>query len=232
VDNAPEARVFRPTVIDVSNVLARQPPSPAQVAQVQHECEQTGFLAVAGHALAPAQLHQLFTAAAPLFDQPLQHKQQSVVNNMQSGRGYEISPEHQAYLATWQQQQQELRAPSPAVEPSAAEGVLSERFMCKPPLSPQQLQHPHYSSDLGQVFFAPDAWLTAAVPQLQPAMQQCYQQMSAVADTLLRLFAAALDLPLDHFEALTDRHTSNMQVGGAHCKGRARSRWHCTMSGA
>jgi isopenicillin N synthase-like dioxygenase len=200
----------------VSNVLAGLPPSPAQVAQVQHECQQTGFLAVSGHTLAPTQLQHLFTAAAALFDLPWQHKQQYVVNNMQSGRGYEVSPEHQAYLATWQQQQQqqqqELEALPASLEPSAAAGILSERFMCGPPLYPQQLQQAYYNSDLGQVFFAPDAWPADTVPQLQPAMQQCCQQLSAVADALLRLFAAALDLPLDFFEPLTDRHTSNMQV--------------------
>lgn len=37
------------------------------------------------------------------------------------------------------------------VEPSAAHGILAERFCCGPPLTPQQLQQPYYASELGQV---------------------------------------------------------------------------------
>lgn len=40
---------------------------------------------------------------------------------------------------------------SSGLEPSAAAGILSERFVCGPPLTSSQLQDPYYTSELGQV---------------------------------------------------------------------------------
>jgi isopenicillin N synthase-like dioxygenase len=66
--------------------------------QVQQECEATGFLAVTGHGISIQQLQQLFSSARQLFDLPFDIKMQMVVRDMKAGRGYEISPEHKAYM--------------------------------------------------------------------------------------------------------------------------------------
>lgn len=67
-------------------------------AQVQRECEATGFLAITGHGISLCQLEQLFAASRKLFDLPLEVKLQLVVKDMKAGRGYEISPEHKTYM--------------------------------------------------------------------------------------------------------------------------------------
>jgi hypothetical protein len=56
-------------------------------------------------------------------------------------------------LQAFQQQQQQQFAElcGSSSEPSALAGILSERFMCGPVLSQQQLQDPYYTSELGQV---------------------------------------------------------------------------------
>jgi isopenicillin N synthase-like dioxygenase len=66
--------------------------------QVRQECESTGFLAITGHGISDQQLQQLFDTASQLFDLPYDTKCQLTVRDMQAGRGYEISPEHKAYM--------------------------------------------------------------------------------------------------------------------------------------
>lgn len=98
VDNSNTYRVFRPPLLDISNLLAGQAPFPQQIAAVKRECAATGFLAITGHGISSQQLAALFAAARTLFDLPLETKLQQSVAGMMAGRGYEISPEHKAYL--------------------------------------------------------------------------------------------------------------------------------------
>jgi isopenicillin N synthase-like dioxygenase len=44
-------------------------------------------------------------------------------------------------------------------------------------------------------------------------MQQTFLAMAAIADAVLRLFAAALELHPSYFISTTDKPCSNMQVG-------------------
>lgn len=101
-------------------------------------------------------------------------------------------------------------------EPSALDGILSERFCCGPELTSTQQQDPYYSSELGQVFFPPNAWPHQLLPELQPHMLQCYSQCGVIAAALMRLFAAALGMDPHHFDASLTRHHSNMQVCRRH----------------
>lgn len=120
------------------------------------------------------------------------------------------------YTQDFQQQQHHHLASTaggqPSLEPSAVAGILSERFCCGPQLSAAQLQDPYYGSELGQVFFPPNAWPDVAVPQLQPQMLQCYSQCEVIAAALMRLFAAALGVEQGFFDKHLARHHSNMQV--------------------
>ena len=113
-------------------------------------------------------------------------------------------------------------AAAAAAEPSALEGILSERFLCGPLLTEADRLDPFYSSSLGPVFFAPDAWPADGVaPGLRARMQGAHAYMTRVAEAAARLMAAALGLEAAHFEGMTRRHCSNLQVGG--CQGCART---------
>jgi isopenicillin N synthase-like dioxygenase len=101
-----------------------------------------------------------------------------------------------------------------ASEPSALQGILSERFLCGPDLTAAQQQDPYYSSELGQVFFPPNIWPSNHVPALQPQMLQCYSQCETIAAALMRLFAVALGVQQQYFDDKLHRHHSNMQVHG------------------
>eukprot|EP00775_Hariotina_reticulata_P005439 gene5439-5672_t len=137
---------------------------------------------------------------------------QYVVGDMQQGRGYEISPEHQAYMQRFAELNPLQEVQAAGVEPSALAGILSERFLCGPVLSASQLQCPYYSNELGQVFFAPDRFPISSVPQLQPLMQQHFLQCEAAANAVLRLLAAALGIDHNFFADKVDKHHSNLQV--------------------
>lgn len=50
------------------------------------------------------------------------------------------------------------------------------------------------------------------MPELQPQMLQCYAQCEDIAAALMGLFAVALGLQQQHFDAALRRHHSNMQV--------------------
>lgn len=130
----------------------------------------------------------------------------------------------QAFQQQQQRHHQHLITSSP--EPSAALGILSERFICGPELTPTQQHDPYYCSELGQVYFPPNAWPStlAAAPelqqlqQLQPQMLACYSQCEAIAAALMRLFAAALGVDQHFFDDKLVGHHSNMQVGAAQAR--------------
>ncbi|GBF93571.1 hypothetical protein Rsub_06291 [Raphidocelis subcapitata] len=99
------------------------------------------------------------------------------------------------------------------LEPSAAEGILSERFLCGPALPEGWEADPYYSSGLGPVFFAPDAWPPeAAAPGLRARMRAAHAGLARVGDAALAVMAEALGLPAAYFEPLTRRACSNLQV--------------------
>lgn len=127
VDSKLAFRTFSPQVLNVDNLLAGEGANVGQIrqvrgardnldvegyplqrstspscvncmVQVQQECAATGFLAIQGHGIPAAQLQQLFATAKQLFDLPLQDKMRLTVQDMQAGRGFEISPEHKSYM--------------------------------------------------------------------------------------------------------------------------------------
>lgn len=105
--------------------------------------------------------------------------------------------------------------PSTASTPSAATVPSSDGLLSQQCCTKQKLLHtvnPAALAYLLQVFFSPEVWPTAYVPELQPAMQQCYQQCDVISAAVLRLFAAALGMPYQYFDSKTNRHHSNMQV--------------------
>ncbi|CAE8622304.1 unnamed protein product, partial [Polarella glacialis] len=121
------------------------------------------------------------------FDQPLEVKQHYAVHGMERNRGYEIYPHHLRFIEKWQAAGAPLRGVHP--EPSATQGIVSERFCCGPPVcEPSDSQSwqvvqsdaagghadPHYGSSLGQVFFPQNVWPTQEeardLAQLRPAL--------------------------------------------------------------
>jgi hypothetical protein len=200
--------------------------------QVRAECEATGFLAVVGHGIHEARLRAVFASARALFDRPLTEKQGLVVEAMTRGRGYEISPEHREYMAAFAALQASsgaaaavaTAAAAPATEPSAQQGILSERFLCGPPMGKRELSGPgtdYYTSGLGPVFFTPDVWpAEAAAPGLREGMRALHHDMASVADAALALMAGALGLDREYFAPFTLRACSNLQASGRAARGR------------
>lgn len=178
-------------------------------------------------------VRRLMESSKPFFDLPLEHKREHVVNGMRSGRGYEISPEHLAFMEELSAADRERMASH--AEASSRAGILSERFMCGPPLSRRPPDDAYYSSDLGQIYFAPDSWpaedqvgaSTAThrrarstthgapcpqVPGMREGMTSVYDQLELLAYRLMGVFSTSLGLPGDFFSSRSQRHASNLQA--------------------
>ncbi len=145
-----------------------------------------------------------------------------MVGGMLQGRGYEISPEHKEFMAQFAAARQHaavdsanthVDSSSTTDEPSARDGILSERFLCGPPLTADELADPYYSQGLGPVFFPPDAWpAEAAAPGLRAGMRAAHRDLSRVGGAALAAMGAALGLGAGHFAGMARRATSNLQV--------------------
>ncbi|CAE8620762.1 unnamed protein product [Polarella glacialis] len=156
------------------------------------------------------------------FDQPLEVKQHYAVHGMERNRGYEIYPHHLRFIEKWQAAGAPLRGVHP--EPSATQGIVSERFCCGPPVcEPSDSQSwqvvqsdaagghadPHYGSSLGQVFFPQNVWPTQEeardLAQLRPALLETYRSMEQLSVAVLRLLSAAAGFPSTAFDDLLFR---------------------------
>lgn len=69
----------------------------------------------------------------------------------------------------------------------------------------------YYTSPAAYPSFAPNLW-PAEPPELQPAMRAYWQAITVLARRVLGLCALALDLPADHFAAMTDRQISMLRL--------------------
>ncbi|CAG9466333.1 unnamed protein product [Pedinophyceae sp. YPF-701] len=203
-------------VIDISSYDPSQRADPALLESVRVACEHTGFLTVLGHGADLLLAKLCMELGAEAFDLPMERKRELIVQDMTVGRGYEISPEHRRYAQHFVENVRPGHCCWRAhPEPSAQEGILSERLMCGPtPGDPERLGLPadYFTSDLGQAFFAPNAWPDAEVPKLSKSMMRLYRQLDDIASRLLLLFAEALDADREAFARALAGHHSNMQV--------------------
>jgi len=155
-----------------------EPPDAQLCADIAAANESTGFFALTGHGVDMNLVRTCLSAGAAFFDLDQEEKAKYVVQNMTMGRGYEISPEHQDYMALFTKvvmmSSEQERAGLGHPEGSTRHGILSERFMCGPPSicgtdlsisssssssSQSRRREPeYYDSDLGKAFFGPNVW--------------------------------------------------------------------------
>jgi isopenicillin N synthase-like dioxygenase len=85
---------------------------------------------------------------------------------------------------------------------------LKESFTCSPVHADDG---PYYSAPAGAGFFEPTPWPDSP-PGFRDVWEDCYRRMSGLAETLMELFALALDLRRDYFAATIDKHITAMRV--------------------
>jgi isopenicillin N synthase-like dioxygenase len=155
-------------------------------AEVDEICRTTGFLVIERHGLPDPVITEAWTQVSAFFDLPLAEKLKSRSPDPTCPRGY---------------------FPMAAESLARSLGVetppdLKESFGIGP-LSPPGTPIP--SDDL-DFHYGPNLW-PAEPGGLRPALTRYFTELQALGSRVLRLFAAALDLPHDYFERF---HTDPM----------------------
>ncbi len=92
---------------------------------------------------------------------------------------------------------------------AVAPGDLNEGYLISPLLGYRNLPPEYIACDEGKKWFRENLWPSAPA-DFQTAWVAYYAAMEALASSLLRIAALALDLPETHFDQRIDRHTSQL----------------------
>lgn len=159
-------------VIDLAGLCAPGEPGLAAVGrQIRRAAMEVGFFYIANHGVPQPVIDEAFEEARRFFRRPASEKAEAKVNAL-----------HRGWLA-----------PGGAVMDGAKRPDLKESFIFGlelPPDDPDVLA--------GKPLMGPNNW-PASQPALRTALSAYYDAVLACGQRLLRGFAAALDLPPDHF---------------------------------
>ncbi|MCC9180898.1 isopenicillin N synthase family dioxygenase [Mycolicibacterium mageritense] len=184
-------------VIDISSARSGDPRQRRAVADaIGRCCETSGFLLLVGHGVPDQVIDDVNRALRGFFALPQAIKEQvgaqpgdplargfsSAGNLAATNAGADVEAEH--------------RAPDRV-----------EKFVHFPLGNPEGVDGPGWTDE--RVFVA-ERW--PELPGFRVAYQRYYAEMEGLATELSRLFALALGLREDWFEALIDRHNSNLMA--------------------
>lgn len=173
-------------VVDISGLYSADRGARERVAsEIGDAARDSGFLYVVGHPIASATRERLFEAAKAFFARSLDEKMRSYIGNSQSHSGYVPQGEEVFYgQKPDRKEAYDVSLDIPADDPD----VLSGRA---PMLGPVQW---------------PDD------PEFRAAVGAYYKDVAALALTLFRGFALALDLPEHYFEAFLRKPPSQLRL--------------------
>ena len=161
----------------------------ASASQVDDICRETGFLILEGHGIPDATIDNVWAAARAFFAQTAEAKQQ--VKAPYPGYPY-------GYLG-------------PNAEALAKSKGVDTPPDLKESLNGGPLHVPaNASAEAMQFCYQPTLW--PDLPGFRPAWEAYYTAMESLAARVMSLFAAALNLPRDHFEPLIDTPISALRM--------------------
>ena len=179
-------------VVDLSRFEAADAAGKAKLgAEVDDICRTTGFLAVSGHGVPQATIDAAWNAARAFFDLPLEDKQKA--RAPYAGYPY-------GYLGHGV----EALAKSKGVETPPD---LKESFNGGPLSTPPGLSDPEALA----FCYAETIWPPGPAGFVE-AWKAYYRSMEDLAARIMRLFAAALQLPEDYFAGVIDRPVSALRA--------------------
>jgi isopenicillin N synthase-like dioxygenase len=171
------AATGRIPVLDIGPFLAGEPGALSALARhVARSCEDTGFLVLANHGVARDLVEGCFAAAEAFFALPPERKLALKVGALNIG----YLPQGAQVIRT--STVHENRRPN-----------LNESFYIIRDLPPD-----HADILAGRPMLAPNRW-PEGMPAFRAATLAYFAAMQALAHRMLPVFAAALDLPPDHF---------------------------------
>lgn len=179
-------------VIDIAPFrLGGEAEKQAVAAQVDRACRDIGFLAIRGHGVDAGLIARTRAVSNAFFDLPLEEKKRVVRPAPHVTRGYIGMLD-------------ESLARSRDAEAYGSD--LNESLMIGPVDAP-----PPDVAESGGAHFAPNLWPDAPA-ELRATWSEYYRSMGTLAATVMRMFAVALKLPEDHFEASLTHHISRLRV--------------------
>jgi isopenicillin N synthase-like dioxygenase len=185
-------------VIDIAGYFSGDPARKRAIARAIDAAGcSIGFLVIAGHGVPDALIARLDASARAYFALPPEAKRRDLTRDPAVYRGYyEMGSSAVAYAYSGD-------------ERDAAAPDYVERFS----INRVEIDgaDPYYQTEQGRRIFAPNIW-PATVPGFERAWTDYYHAMESLAQTLMRLFALALDLDEHWFDDKIDKHMTNMSA--------------------
>ncbi|MBV8538640.1 MAG: isopenicillin N synthase family oxygenase [Alphaproteobacteria bacterium] len=182
-------------VIDIAGYFSGPPAEKRAIARrIDAACRSIGFLLVSGHGVPDGLVERVHAVSRAFFDLPLEVKQLYRSKNPDVNRGY-YALETQAVAYS----RDDRQAP-----PDFRELYSIKRFEFDP-------ADPYYQTPTAQRIFAPNIW-PDNLPGFKEALTSYYRAMERLAQTLMRLFALALDLDEHWFDDKIDRHMTTFAL--------------------
>lgn len=168
------------------------------LARVDAACQQHGFFTCVGHGFDPGVASRGWRAAAGLFDGTEEAGRARSLAAAQDGGAYGYQPYGGEGLAR-------------AMGEVEALPDLKESWSMGPNLD--GLSGAESGAGDAEVFaYAENRMPGAVLPGFDAAMEAYWHESLRVAHLMLRLVAACLDLPSEHFEPLLERHMSALRI--------------------
>ena len=163
-------------------------------AKVNRACEEIGFLVIAGHGVSDVVIKRLDERGRRFFDLPLEIK-----------RNYFLSDD--TYFGYKGLKNSALAY---SLNDADAKPDLREQFGSGRPDFPR-LKDDYYRKGMGLAFKSEVRW-PREVAGFQAAWAEYYNAMAKLSEKIMRVFAVALNMPVDYFARVMDRHVSSLGV--------------------
>lgn len=181
-------------VIDIRPYRKGSDPDKQAVAQaVDRACRDIGFLVITGHGVDAELIAQTRDVSRRFFDLPLAEKLRVARPAKDVTRGY-IGIDEESLARSR--------------DPEAYGSDLNESLMIGPVVAPPA---DYALAPAAGKHFAPNLWPEQPV-ELRAVWTAYYQAMGDLAQTLMRIFALALQLPEHHFDPFLTHHISRLRV--------------------
>lgn len=179
-------------IIDLSGYFGGTPEGKQAVAaQVEAACRGIGFLVITRHGISPDLIKEVSEQSRRFFELPLAEKRRVDRPADNAVRGYSaVGEEGLSYSLE-----------------EAAPGDLKESFSIGPPDAPDDEYH---RGPAAGPHFEPNVW--PDLPGFREAYEAYFHAMSDLSQSLMRIFALALQLPETFFDDKIDRHISMFRV--------------------
>jgi len=162
------------------------------ISLIRSACEEVGFFQVTGHGVDLDVLDRAWRAARAFFDLPIADRMAAARRHGDDAYGYIPI---------------EVESLNRSMNDDVAPADLKETFNIGPDRRPVRA-----ISDAGEQWAFADSPWPPALPELRPALTAYFDALLELSSRLMRLFALALDLPGDFFDAMIDESPSALRV--------------------